>query len=170
MRRAELMRCAQGGDRSAYGALLEESLAILTTLFRRRLSDPRDVEDVCQETLIAVHRARHSYDASRPFEPWLVAIAGHVLADHVRRRVRRRPEILVAIPPETVGEGDGAAEFGFEQALARLPGAQREAFTLIQVEGLPVEAAAARANTSTAALKVRAHRAYRALRDSLRRA
>jgi RNA polymerase sigma-70 factor (ECF subfamily) len=163
------MRAAQAGDRIAYAALLEDASALVTRLLQRRLADPRDVEDVRQETLLALHRARHSYDPSRPFEPWLAAIAAHALADHLRRRHRVRREILVAIPPDAAAECDGAAELGFAQALARLPALQREAFALIQLKGLSVQTAAVRVSASASALKVRAHRAYRSLRDSLRR-
>ena len=164
------MARAQDGDRAAYAELLDDVSTLLTSCLRRRLSDPQDIEDVRQETLIALHRARRSYDPSRPFEPGLLAIARHVLADHVRHRLRSRRETSVAVPPETAADGDGDGAVRFAQALARLPRAQREAFALIQLEGLPVEIAAARAGTTTAALKVRAHRAYRTLRDSLRSA
>ena len=164
------MARAQNGDRIAYAALLDDVSTILTRFLRGRLSDPQQIEDVRQETLIALHRARHSYAPSRPFEPWLLAIARHTLADHARRRVRAGREVLMPVPPETAVEGDGALELRFQQALARLPTAQREAFALLQVEGLSVEIAAARASTSVAALKVRAHRAYKALRESLRSA
>ena len=164
------MARAQKGDRTAYAALLDDVFALLTSLLRKRLADPQEIEDVRQETLIALHRARHSYEPSRPFEPWLSAIARHILADHARRRLRASREVLVAVPPETATADDGTAELRFAQALARLPRAQREAFELIQLEGLSVETAAARASTSTAALKVRAHRAYKTLRDSLRSA
>jgi RNA polymerase sigma-70 factor (ECF subfamily) len=162
------MARAQQGDRAAYAALLDDVSAIVTSFLRRRLSDPHEIEDVRQETLIALHRARHSYEPSRPLEPWLSAIARHILADHTRQRVRACREVLVAVPPETAVEGDGNAELRFAQELGRLPRQQREAFSLLQLEGLSVETAAARASTSTGALKVRAHRAYKRLRASLR--
>jgi RNA polymerase sigma-70 factor (ECF subfamily) len=166
--RARWMERAQHGDRGAYRALLEEIGPLLTSFLRRRLRDAQDVEDVYQETLMALHRARHTYEPSRPFEPWLFGIARHVAADHARRRlVRLRREVLVDAPPETSAEGDGAVGPEVVQALSQLSTTQREAIDLLAVEGLSLEAAATRAGTTPGAMKVRAHRAYKALRRLL---
>jgi len=80
--------------------------------------------------------------------------------------VRSSREVLVDALPER--SADGASEGPrLEEALDRLPAAQREAFEMLQLEGISVAAAAARAGTTTGALKVRAHRAYKALRAIL---
>ena len=162
--RTAWMERAQRGDRDAYGALLMDLTPSIASFLFERIVDPHEREDVVQDTLVALHRARHTYDPSRPFDPWLFSIARHVMVDHFRRRgVRTAREVLVDVLPERAGDGnsDGA---GLEEALARLPAAQREAFEMLKLEGLSVAAAAARAGTTTSALKVRAHRAYKALR------
>jgi len=167
VQRSVLMERAQRGDREAYGALLMDITPALASFLRQRIVDPHEREDVVQDTLMALHRARHTYDPSRPFEPWLFSIARHVLVDHFRRRgVRAAREVLVDVLPER-GEDDGGEAPRLEKALDRLPAAQREAFEMLKLEGLSVAAAAARAGTTTGALKVRAHRAYRALRALL---
>jgi RNA polymerase sigma-70 factor (ECF subfamily) len=165
--RSRWMECAQRGDREAYRALLTDIASPLLRFLRRRIADPHEVEDVYQDTLMALHRARHTYDPSRPFEPWLFAIARHVTVDHFRyRMVHTSHEILVEELPEPVGDAD-PAQPRLAEALDRLPQAQREAFEMLQLEGLSVAAAAARVGITTGALKVRAHRAYRALRALL---
>lgn len=118
---------------------------------------------------MTLHRSRHTYDAARPFEPWLFAVVRNVMIDHARRRARTaRVEVLAvdelpeAVAPEPVSSSDL-----LEDALRRLPAAQREAFEMIQMEGLSVAAAAERAGTSMGALRVRAHRAYKAIRERL---
>jgi RNA polymerase sigma-70 factor (ECF subfamily) len=165
--RAQWMERAQCGDREAYGALLMDVTPPIVGFLRRRIADPHECEDVFQDTLMALHCARHTYDPSRPFEPWLFAIVRHVLVDHFRRRgVRTSREVLVDALPER--SADAASEGPrLEEALDRLPAAQREAFEMLQLEGISVAAAAARAGTTTGALKVRAHRAYKALRAIL---
>ncbi len=164
-RRTEWMAAAQHGDRDAYRALLEDVSPVLTAYLRRRIADPAEVADVHQETLVHLHRARHTYDPRRPFEPWFFAIARHTAIDHGRRRTARLSwEVLVDEPPDQVAEAPAADGRRLEQALADLPPAQREAFEMLQVEGLSVDAAAARAGVSKGALKVRAHRAYKVLR------
>jgi len=81
--------------------------------------------------------------------------------------VRQAREVLVAAPPERPAESDGHLKAQLEQALRRLSGEQRQAIALLRVEGLPVEAAACRAGTTTGALRVRFHRAYKMLRQLL---
>lgn len=158
----------QQGDREAYRTLLEEVERPLMAYLRRRMADAAEVEDIYQDTLIALHRARHTHQPGRPLEPWLFAIARNVAVDHARRRRRRRAvEVLVDAPPEREAEPEAAGTGRLEEALARLPPAQREAFELLQLRGLSVEDGAARAGTTPGAFKVRAHRAYTALRALL---
>lgn len=161
------MARAQDGDREAYRAVLDDITPGLLRFFRSRVNAD-EAEDLVQDTLIALHRARHTYDPTRPLEPWLFAIARNVATDHFRRQLGRSTwEVLVDEPPEVGVTGGSAPERQLEQALARLPPAQRQAFEMLKLEGLSVEAAAARAGTTTGALKVRAHRAYRALKAML---
>ena len=117
---------------------------------------------------VHLHRARHTYDPARPFEPWLFALARHCAVDHGRRLRRRTREVLVEDVPE-VAVDDEPARPALVEALRALPRPQREAFTMLKLEGLSVGAAAARAGTTPGALKVRAHRAYKVLRAFLRR-
>jgi RNA polymerase sigma-70 factor (ECF subfamily) len=162
------MQGAQHGDREAYRCLLDDIAPALTSFLRRRTVDPQDLDDVYQETLMALHRVRHTYQPSRPFEPWLFGIARHVAADHARRRrTRARWEVITDAPPETGSQGDGAIPRQLEQALAKLSPAQRETIELLQLEGLSPAAAAARLGATAGAVKVRAHRAYKALRRLL---
>jgi len=168
-RRAELMRGAQAGNQEMYRELLLDLGPLLERFVRRWTRDSPELDDVVQETLIAVHRARHTFDPRRPLEPWLFAIARHVAADHLRRRAARLAhEVAVERLPDVAAAHDGEARHDLERALAGLPDGQREAFELLKLEGLSVEAGAARAGISPGALKVRAHRAYQTLKAMLR--
>lgn len=138
---------------------------MIAAFLRRRINDPTELADVHQETLVHLHRARHTYDPKRPFDPWLFAIVRHTAIDHGRRRRARLSwEVLVDEPPEQVADVASADQQALDAALAGLPASQREAFEMLQVEGLSVDQAAARAGVTPGALKVRAHRAYKALR------
>jgi RNA polymerase sigma-70 factor (ECF subfamily) len=162
------MAAAQLGDAEAYAELLNEIGPLLMSFLRGRVRDVDEAEDIYQDTFMALHRARHTYDATRPLEPWLFAIARHIVADHAeRRRARHAREVLVAAPPEPWTESDGHLKPQLEQALRRMSGDQRQAIALLRVEGLPIESAARRAGTTTGALRVRVHRAYKALRQLL---
>ncbi|MCZ8149589.1 MAG: sigma factor, partial [Roseomonas sp.] len=75
LRWSRMMAAAQAGDARAYGDLLRECLPLLRAICRARLRDETEAEDAVQDTLLTIHRARSSYNASRPFRPWLIAIA-----------------------------------------------------------------------------------------------
>ena len=167
-RRSALMARTQAGDQEAYRALLADIGPALQSFLRRRVSDQSEVEDVLQDVLMAMHRARHTFDARRPLEPWIFTIARNVAIDHARQRISRGNwEVLVDELPERAGSGALPDPVRLDQALAKLPPAQREAFEMLKLEGLTVTAAAERVGTTPGALKVRAHRAYKALRALL---
>jgi RNA polymerase sigma factor (sigma-70 family) len=167
-RRARLMADVQRGDANAYGQLLDEVGPLVLRFVRRRVRDADDAQDLYQEVFIAFHRARHTYEPPRPLEPWLFAIARRVVNDHERRRrTRQSHEVLVDSLPDGSVEADGSLKARLEQALLGLSATQREAIELLKLDGLPTERAALAAGTTAGALKVRAHRAYKLLRQLL---
>jgi RNA polymerase sigma-70 factor (ECF subfamily) len=168
------MVAAQDGDAVAYEKLLHELLPHLRRFVRRRVFDAALLEDVVQNVFLSLHRARHTYRSERPFSPWFYAIARNAVTDHVRSRGRRASR-EISLEEEGVPEPavepvlprEDALSPELERALAALSPGQRDAVEMIHVEGLSVKEAAARAGVSQSALKVRAHRGYRALRAKL---
>ena len=168
------MIAAQQGDVSAYERLLTQLWPALESFARARLRDPAAAEDVVQNVLLSLHRARHTYRPERPFEPWLFAIARNAIVDAQRKGgVRSRREVALADAPEPSFEPSPAAPRGdalatqLAGALQQIPPAQREAVELVKLQGLSVAQAAAQVGISVTALKVRAHRGYRSLRRIL---
>lgn len=169
-RRMDLMRRAQAGDAEAYRTLLDDLGPAVLSFLGRRVRDRDDLADAYQDTFLALHRARHTYQPSRPLEPWLFAIARNVAADYGRRRRRRlMHEMLTDALPDSPVEPERDVGAQLDTALGRLPNRQREALQLLKFQGLTVAEAAARAGTTPGALKVRAHRAYVALKAAFRR-
>jgi RNA polymerase sigma-70 factor (ECF subfamily) len=163
--RVRLMARTQDGDRESCRMLLDDIGPMLMNFLRRRIADRQDLEDTYQDTLMAFYQARHTYQPSRPLEPWLFAIARNVAADHARRYwTRTRLERLTEEMPEQSEDSDLRSEPSLENAIAQLPEQQREAFSMLKLEGLSIEQAAQRVGISTGALRVRAHRAYKTLR------
>ncbi len=170
----EWMIAAQQGDAARYEKLLRELFPFLRAYVRLRLADPSLTEDAVQSVLISLHRARHTYRAERPFGPWIRAIARNAVVDFARVRTRRRSrevaldavEHQLRAPAEAPGER-ALLSPELMRALESLPAKQREAVELLQVECLSVAEAAERAGCTRTALKVRAHRGYRALRARL---
>ncbi len=172
-----LMRAAQRGDRSAYASLLREVMSLLQRLFRHRLRylQPADREDVMQEVLLSLHRAKSTYDPAKAFVPWLMAIIRNRVVDRARRCARLSAnEVLVgefdAIGP-VAGFAQRDGEYGDPEALRRaisaLPVGQRKAIELLKLRELPVKDAASVTGMSAGALRVSVHRAISNLRDAL---
>ncbi len=170
---ASWMAAAQDGDSALYERLLRSILPGLQGFVRMRLGDPASAEDVVQTVLLSIHRARHTYHPERRFAPWMWAIARNAVIDAQRARsVRRRREVSLevvgeAAHPQAPPPEDASLSPEISHALAQLPASQREAVELIHLKGLSVAEAAAQVGISPGALKVRAHRGYRALRAQL---
>jgi RNA polymerase sigma-70 factor, ECF subfamily len=173
---AALMHDAQDGDEQAY----VELLILLTDVTRRYVYLKLGAivpwaDDVVQETLISVHAARHTYDAHRPFAPWYYAIARNRLIDVWRRegRVSRREMAVDAVPDVvtwTDADDDARAVVDMQAvqaALASLPPRQREVVTALKLRDESVRDVANRMQMSQSAVKVTAHRGYRALKRLL---
>lgn len=90
---ATLMTAAQGGDAAAYRALLKACLPVVSAIARAQGVRGEAVDDVVQDALMTVHRARASYDPARPFLPWLRAITQRRAIDRLRRAGRRPREV-----------------------------------------------------------------------------
>jgi len=163
------MAAAQQGDADAYERLLTELLPFISGIVRGRVGADPAAEDIVQEVLLSIHTARHTFRPERPLIPWVRAIARNAVIDWARRQSRTRArESAVEVDELAAPERDvqsRALPRGLERALSSLPESQREAVVMLKLEGLTVAEAADRVGATPGALKLRAHRGYRALRD-----
>jgi RNA polymerase sigma factor (sigma-70 family) len=173
-RRSALMAAAQAGDRIAYETLLRDSLSFIVGLSRRQGVPPDRIDDVVQEVLLTVHRARASYDPRRSFEAWLRIIVERRAID-VLRQVRRHAEREVHAPLVSEGYADQTVDpsAGIERnenikrigaALAALPRRQREAVHSLMLGEKSLDETVVLTGRSKGSLKVNLHRALKALR------
>jgi len=173
-RRAAWMAAAQAGDRRAYERLLADSVALIRVTARRHGVAPDGVDDVVQETLITVHRVRHTYDPARSYDAWLTAIASRRAIDALRSRGRRDSRELhddFALDQHPDNSDASAAAEGeqrarrLHEAIAELPPGQREAVEQLGLRERSLSEAAELTGRNTGALKVNLHRALKALRE-----
>jgi RNA polymerase sigma factor (sigma-70 family) len=172
-----LMRAAQAADADSYACLLEELTPILRRAVRRqrRFLKPHDAEDLLQDILLSVHEARRTYDPTRPFLPWAMAIARNRMADGARRYMRRAAhEVVVERLPETFSADDPNVTGGvygdpdaLRLAVEALPQGQRNAVEMLKLREMSLKEASTLSGMSVAALKVAVHRGMNTLRKIL---
>ena len=151
------MVAAQDGHGGAYRRLLGEISVWLTRYFQRRLP-PADVDDAVQETLLTVHRRRHTYDPQYPLGPWLAAIAKRKWIDQLRSLGRRPTEELSV--DLSIGDHEASVVSGSVLAslLEELRPAQAQAILLVKVQGYSIEDASRETGLSASAIKMNIHR------------
>jgi RNA polymerase sigma-70 factor (ECF subfamily) len=173
---AAMERYARGDD-AAFGSVYDALAPRLYGYLVRQTRDLARAEDLVQQTLLHMHRARGSFIPGAQVTPWAFAIARRLMIDGLRRGKR---EVLRATDDEASEDVAIAADpraddlvqaqqtaRRIQRELARLPEGQRVAFELIKQDGLSLAEAAEVLGTTVAAVKLRAHRAYEALRAVL---
>ncbi len=169
-----LMVSAQAGDRAAYDALLRDCVPVIRAVARGRGVPPDAVDDVVQETLLTIHRARHTYDPARSFRTWLRTIAERRAIDLLRRQGRQRSrevhdEAAYETHPAAAQTPVAEVDAGLRQAIDGLPEGQRQAIEELTLKDRSLAEAAQATGRSPGALKVNLHRALKTLRARLSR-
>lgn len=165
---AVLMRAAMAGDEAAYRTFLKAITPAVRAAARRNLARyglaDSDGEDVVQDTLLAIHLKRQTWDQDRPIGPWIAAITRNKFIDLMRRRGR-----AVQIPIEDVAATLAAEEtaslesYEVNRMLGNLNEKQRSVVRSLAVEGVSVRQTAERLNMTETAIRVTLHRAVKAL-------
>jgi len=159
------------GRAADQAALLRALAPLLRSFYRRRASgDDDDVEDLVQETLIAVHVRRATFDRDRPFTAWLFAIARYKMIDHFRRHRRLCPiDGLDELADDADFATASAAGIDIERLLDTLPDKQAGAIRATRLDGLSVAEAAAARGIGASDVKVSVHRGLKALARRVQR-
>lgn len=169
-----LMRQALNGDQQAYASLLKETSRFLRPFLAKRLSFTNEVDDLLQEILISIHKARHTYDGNRPYKPWVYAIAKFRLQDYLRahysdqlRDAIEFSEVEESLPEHVTETGISYESISGE--VQKLPEKQATILRLMHQDGYTAKEVAEKLGMHESAVKVAAHRAYKILRNKLER-
>jgi len=166
------MKQSLAGDQRTYAELLQATSRLLQPYLSKRLNSASEVDDVLQEILISVHKARHTYDGKRPYKPWVYAIAKFRLHDHLRAhyndQLHHADDLseIEEILPEDVTEPVLSYE-SISIEVEKLPEKQATILRLMHQEGYTAREVAEKIGMSESAVKVAAHRAYKVLRKKL---
>ncbi|MEO6976532.1 MAG: sigma-70 family RNA polymerase sigma factor [Gallionella sp.] len=169
---AALMRLSLNGDQHAYAEILRETSRFLRPFLTKRLSFTNEVDDLLQEILLSIHKARHTYDGNRPYKPWVYAIAKFRLQDHLRahyaNQLHHADDLseLEDYLHENVTESAISYE-SISGEVGKLPQKQATILQLMHQEGYTAKEVAEKLGMNESAVKVAAHRAYKILRQKL---
>lgn len=171
---AALMQQALAGDQRAYADLLQETSRLLRPFLAKRISFTSEVDDLLQEILISIHKARHTYDGNRPYKPWVYAIARFRLQDHLRAHYsdRLRHADDLSEMEEFLHEDVTESAISYESIsgeVEKLPEKQATILRLMHQEGYTAKEVAEKIGMKESAVKVAAHRAYKILSQKLER-
>lgn len=179
LRRSAQMAAAQAGDRGAYEALLRDCVPLIKAVAGGQGVPPDRRDDVVQDVLLTIHRARQTYDPARSFTAWLRVIAERRAIDLLRQLRRHGArEFHAPLAFEAYADESADPARGVEQtessgrvneALAMLPPRQREAVEVLVLKEQSLTEAAAATRSTKGALKVNLHRALKTLREKLER-
>jgi RNA polymerase sigma-70 factor (ECF subfamily) len=169
-----LMVAYVAGDERAFARLFARLAPRVHGFFVRSFRDPAVADDLLQTTFLHLHRARADYQKERRLRPWVFAIAARVRLDELRRRHRLAEDADEAAIDNAAAEpsaapGDEALDLRVkvQRALDRLPQSQRVVVLLHRFEGMTFGEIASALGATESAVKLRAFRAYRQLREFL---
>ena len=169
-----LMRQAINGDKRAYAVLLRETARFLRPFLAKSLNMAAEVDDVMQEILISIHKARHTYDGERPYKPWAYAIARYRLQDYLRTHYsdHLRHAVELSSVENTLPDPVTKSPVTYESIsgeILKLPRKQATILKMMHHEGYTAREVASHVGMKESAVKVMAHRAYKILRNKLER-
>ena len=169
-----LMRLSLAGDGRAYAELLRETSRLLRRYLSKRLGAAGEVDDLLQEILISIHKARHTFDAKRPYKPWAYAIARFRLQDHLRVHYadHLRHAVDLSEVEDYLQQPVTKSDMSYESIsgeIEKLPAKQATILRMLHQEGYTAREVAERTGMKASAVKVAAHRAYKILRKILER-
>lgn len=162
-----LMLAALDGDGRAYRGLLEDLRRRLGRYYARRLAPSlaANCDDLVQDTLMAIHSRRMTYDRAQPLTNWVYAIARYKLIDHYRRHKLRA---TVPLDEETDlfsadEASEAAARHDVDVVLGTIPPRPADLIRQVRIDGATIAEAAQRSGMSETAVKVSIHRGLKAL-------
>jgi RNA polymerase sigma-70 factor (ECF subfamily) len=160
---SRLMAQAQSGDAQAYRTVLDVARRWLVRFYSGRVA-PQVVDDLIQETLVSVHSKRATFDPTRPFLPWLAAIARFRWVDHLRSYYRQaEDELSDTLATQDAFDDAVIAEVSVDRMLAQLSAAQADVIRLVKIHGLSITEAAQQTGQSESLVKVNIHRGLKRL-------
>lgn len=167
----DLLRSAIDGNQTAYTEFLTKISSLMRPVVAKKITSA-DVEDVLQEILLSIHKARHTYDGARPIMPWIISIARFRIVDYLRKyyaQMRHKAvnneemENIFADVTESAVDNES-----IDDLLDEVTPQNKQILTLMHVEGYTAKEVGAKIGMNESAVKVAAHRAIKKIRSKFK--
>jgi RNA polymerase sigma-70 factor, ECF subfamily len=165
-----LMLGSLRGEAVAHRDLLQRLSGYLRSYFRGKLArigrNAAETEDLVQDTLMAIHMRRHTYDTEQPLAPWVYAIARYKLIDHLRHTRSSQVDVPIEAADQVSADDDHVAvesTLDLQKLMGALPDKMRRVVQAVKLDGLSVAETAARFGLTESSVKVSVHRGLKAL-------
>ena len=179
----EWIKSAQGGDREAFGRLVQQHQRRILSLVFSMVRRPEEIEDLAQEIFIKAYRAIRTYNFKASFAAWISRIAVNHCYDYLRRErsskvgyywqisedAQRAIEADAGVKEQLSLEEQATARELAGRLLERAPAEDRVVLTLREIEGRPIEEIADILKLNPSTVKVRLHRARKRMLEDLQR-
>ena len=171
-----LMQMALAGDKLAYTHVLHETARFIRPFLTKRIRHASEVDDLLQEILLSIHKARHTYDGERPYKPWAFAIAKFRLLDYLRAHYADHLHSAIELSEvENYLSAESAGDVteppltyeSIKEEIHLLPEKQAIILQMMHQDGYTSKEVAEKIGMKESAVKVAAHRAYKVLRKKL---
>lgn len=168
----ELFIKANHGDNKAYKTFLENIEKMAYQYTQGRISEKSHHQDIVQEILLSIHQSRHTYDPSKPINPWIYAIFHYRTADHLRKTYKNKEDSTDEETFKEIKDGFNVTKNTesnelINKALATLSKKQKEMVILSKIEGFTSAEIALKMNMNINTVKVTIHRSLEKMRKAL---
>lgn len=165
----ELMKQAQAGNEDAYRVVLERVYSYLKSYLYKRITNQQNREDLIQEIVVALHKARHTYDPNQPFFPWISAISRYKMISYFRKTQKSRGDIgesstTINLFTDKDNVEEHNLKIELDEYLSKLPQKQRDLLYRVKIDGYSTKEAAKEFGMSISNVKTTIHRALSFLR------
>lgn len=167
----DLIQRARRGETEAFGELVTRYQTNVFNVCYRILHERAEAEDLAQETFMRAHERLMTFDAERPFGPWIRRVAANVCLNHLSTRkitaeLNEERDADASQKPEAVQEARERSD-QIRDALASLPPHYRIVIELRHYQEMSYDEIAMELNIPLSDVKSHLFRARKLLAEKL---
>jgi len=163
----ELLKQSQQGNKNSYKKFLTEVQPFVKAVIYKRSENQPIIDDILQETLLAIHNALHTYDSTRSAKSWISVIAKNKTLDYLKSNQHKLSQAEDIADLKMESSNNDTNNYDLEKAMKQVSIKQQEIIVKMKIEGKTAKQTALELEMTESAVKTAAHRAYKLLKEFL---